>query len=1046
MATGTKTTEKSNLRIKRMTRGYTFKKTFDKRMTELQTKNNDDDDEKNILKIIYGNVRGFTTNKYGRLKEETMLAEANLKKADIIIATEAGYVSGAQRHLKEYKQIGNTPIQLGDGKRKNTRNGGVCMWIRKSSNFSVLATQSIDDVPNLQALLVVMRGNTKILAFYRSPNQSAQELKKTIELFEKLDNKTCIIGDLNIDANWDDETVGNTNMRELKMELITKIGKEAGRRQIVDFPTNLVSKTTIDVCIAPTEWETKCLNNVESPGKIGETQVTDHEWFSIEIKNKGPKESIKRYNKKTVIDFEKAAKNLEGCENNLQLEQPLIHSEEKCGVCNLLRQIKTSIKKATTTTVIKNKKYIANDKMIVEQLSRMKKIEKIKRYGGRQKEAYDKERRILLKMIEENVKAKRRIFQKQLEKNQKAIYDPLGRQAKGQVESLYDKEGNLQTDPKLMAEIMAEFLSGVFCENVTPEDYNREVNEGEKAIVKFISTPEMVKEAIKSMKSTRSKDPNGLDKEMYKKLEPYISKAISKLANLSFEEGRVPECLKISHVMTIPKGKQLPNRPENCRPINLTPIMLKIWEKVVKAQVYPKLERDNFFAKSQHGYREGLSTKTCLTKINNTIQESIANHLGAVGILIDFSKAFDTLEYNMLLKAIRRTGTARKAFDWIKSWCKDTYFKCQFDKMLSNPRPVKSGSRQGTTVGPLAFTIFINELLEALNTAEVTIGAYADDITMIIPKTKDRKYVETVQSLLNICTDWSNKTGLKFNVKKCNMINIGRTTRPKEDFYLMGEKLEFVEKAKVLGMTLKANTNKRVYEPNHQKATANGNLVQAQIKTFFKGSSFKTIKKLYQTYFTSRALYASEIMSNVTHTKEMEEESHQATTSTLPAWIKRLDKGFKKLFWNVKPSPKDLEKEHTVPAMPSQLCLIRDLELILQILANDHKKAGLSAEECLPINKHKRRNLRSDDMTRFKRSISQGGHDGKMSIFKRQQYMLETFMEHESARGILLQKRKVRKSTIENYVLNVVKTKQNSIREEIMQGTLKNPCKRYHKQ
>ena len=260
LATGTKTTEKANTQVKRKTRGHTFKKTFDKRMTELQIKNNDNDDEKNTLKIIYGNVRGFTTNKYGRLKEETMLAEANLKKSDIIIATEAGYVSGAQRYLKDYKQIGNTPIQLEDGKRKNTRNGGVCMWIRKSSNFSVLATQIIDDVPNLQALLVVMRGNIKILAFYRSPNQSAQELKKTIELFEKLDNKTCIIGDLNIDADWEDETVKNTNMRDLKTELITKIGKEAGRRQIVDFPTNLVSGTTIDVCIVPTEWETRCLN------------------------------------------------------------------------------------------------------------------------------------------------------------------------------------------------------------------------------------------------------------------------------------------------------------------------------------------------------------------------------------------------------------------------------------------------------------------------------------------------------------------------------------------------------------------------------------------------------------------------------------------------------------------------------------------------------------------------------------------------------------------------------------------------------------------
>ena len=92
-------------------------------------------------------------------------------------------------------------------------------------------------------------------------------------------------------------------------------------------------------------------------------------------------------------------------------------------------------------------------------------------------------------MINENVKAKRRIFQEQLENNPKALYDPMGKQAKGQVESLYDKEGNLQTDPKRMAEIMADFISGIFCERATPEDYSREVKKGEKAMARFVSTP-----------------------------------------------------------------------------------------------------------------------------------------------------------------------------------------------------------------------------------------------------------------------------------------------------------------------------------------------------------------------------------------------------------------------------------------------------------------------------------------------------------------------------------------------------------------------------
>ena len=71
---------------------------------------------------------------------------------------------------------------------------------------------------------------------------------------------------------------------------------------------------------------------------------------------------------------------------------------------------------------------------------------------------------------------------------------------------------------------------------------------------------------------------------------------------------------------------------------------------------------------------------------------------------------------------------------------------------------------------------------------------------MVIPKTKDGKHIQVAQRLLDICTAWRDKTGLKFNVKKCNVVIIGRSKQPKEDFYLKGEKLEFVNKAKVLGV------------------------------------------------------------------------------------------------------------------------------------------------------------------------------------------------------------------------------------------------------
>ena len=106
---------------------------------------------------------------------------------------------------------------------------------------------------------------------------------------------------------------------------------------------------------------------------------------------------------------------------------------------------------------------------------------------------------------------------------------------------------------------------------------------------------------------------------------------------------------------------------------------------------------------------------------------------------------------------------------------------------------------------------------------------------MVIPKTKDGKHIQVIQRLLNICTAWSDKTGLKFNEKKCNVVNIGRSKKPKEDFYLKEEKLDFVDKAKILGVTIQANTNAKIYENNRKVATRNGTLIQARLKTFFKG-------------------------------------------------------------------------------------------------------------------------------------------------------------------------------------------------------------------
>ena len=97
-------------------------------------------------------------------------------------------------------------------------------------------------------------------------------------------------------------------------------------------------------------------------------------------------------------------------------------------------------------------------------------------------------------------------------------------------------------------------------------------------------------------------------------------------------------------------------------------------------------------------------------------------------------------------------------------------------------------------------------------------------------------------------------------------------------------------------------------------------------------------------------------------------------------------------------------------------------------------------EQFLPINEHtKGRCLRSEETSRIERSINRGGHDSKLSVFKRQEKLFDLFLKQTSNEGILGMKTKVRKKLVEEFILNAVSSEQNRIRNDVKQGQLKNP-------
>ena len=221
--------------------------------------------------------------------------------------SESGFVDGAQPYIEGYIQCGNVAKPI-DKSNTNYYTGGVAAWKRQDTGLKVLYRDQFNQIKGFQALKLVMESNITILCFYRSPNQTKEEIEETIEFFKKIPENTTIVGDLNIpEADWAVNEIhrksGCKNKKE-KEDLVLQQTIENDRRQRVDFATKKFNNNILDVVIAPNDVKINDLKEVSSPDK-GEDPGTDHKWLGFEIEKDTTKEKEQEQDEvKTRVDYE----------------------------------------------------------------------------------------------------------------------------------------------------------------------------------------------------------------------------------------------------------------------------------------------------------------------------------------------------------------------------------------------------------------------------------------------------------------------------------------------------------------------------------------------------------------------------------------------------------------------------------------------------------------------------------------------------------------------------------------------------------------------
>ena len=172
-----------------------------------------------------------------------------------------------------------------------------------------------------------------------------------------------------------------------------------------------------------------------------------------------------------------------------------------------------------------------------------------------------------------------------------------------------------------------------------------------------------------------------------------LSTPLSLLINLTFTKGKFPDILKIK--------KPFPNHKKNCktdvnnyRPISLLSNIRKIIEKIVHDRLYIYLENNNIFYKYQFGFRANHSTNHTLTEITEQIRNACDKGLDTCRVYLDFQKAFDTVNQNILLAKLKHYGIKGTSFDWFKSFICDRVQYTSIDLHESSTKIVSHGHTQ----------------------------------------------------------------------------------------------------------------------------------------------------------------------------------------------------------------------------------------------------------------------------------------------------------------------------------------------------------------
>ena len=368
---------------------------------------------------------------------------------------------------------------------------------------------------------------------------------------------------------------------------------------------------------------------------------------------------------------------------------------------------------------------------------------------------------------------------------------------------------------------------------------------------------ENVLSEINKLNPRKAPGPDGIGAKVLHLCPEIFAQNLTYIFNKYITDGEYPCDMKIARVIALfKKGER--HDPNNYRPISLLSCFNKIFEKLICKQLVKFLEKYLIFFQFQFGFRKGHSTILALIEIVDSIRRFIDGGNYVLGLFVDLTKAFDTVDHDILLYKLNHYGIRGHANRFFRSYLDNRKQFTLINGEQSTTSVVTCGVPQGSVLGPILFILYINDLYQAVGRDIARL--FADDTGLFTFDSNLNKLIEDSKIIYKELFKWCRCNKLTVNNDKtCFVLFHAKNKNVPGNFQTIqiGEiSFQRVEVTKYLGVFIDEKLN----WATHVNYVCNSLLKYFGIFKKIKAMvSMKLARQLYFAFVYSRINYALEI-------------------------------------------------------------------------------------------------------------------------------------------------------------------------------------------